>query len=124
MDGSGDAASLGIVHAVPGCVRGIANHDTMKLFLTEFPTQLVGHFGEDGAPEDAELGCVRHRRRKERERNAASEADRAVVRAVAEVPVLVLTTHDHMELGTAMLRSIAEALSRIARHGRSALPSM
>jgi hypothetical protein len=34
------------------------------------------------------------------------------------------TTHDHMEFGTAMLWSIAEAWSRIVRHGRSALPSM
>jgi hypothetical protein len=55
MVGSGDAASLGIVHAVPGCVRGISNLDATKLFLTEFPTQLVGNFGEDGAPEDADL---------------------------------------------------------------------
>jgi hypothetical protein len=55
MDGSGDAASLRIVHSVPGCVRGIANHDATKCFLTDFPTQLVWHFGEDDAPEDAEL---------------------------------------------------------------------
>jgi hypothetical protein len=75
MDGSGDAASLGIVHAVPGCVRGIANHDATKRFLAEFPTQLVGHFGEDGAPEDAELGCVRHQRRIESEGDATIEAD-------------------------------------------------
>jgi hypothetical protein len=61
MSGSGDAASFRIVHAVPRCVRGIANHDATKRFLTEFPTQLVWHFGEDGAPEDAELGCVWHR---------------------------------------------------------------
>jgi hypothetical protein len=85
MDGSGDAASVGAVHAVPGCVREIANHDATKWFFTDFPTQLVGHFGEDGAPEDTELGCFRHRRRKESERNATIEADRAAVRAVAEV---------------------------------------
>jgi hypothetical protein len=65
--------------------QGIANHDVTKRFLTEFPTHIVTHFGEDGAPEDAELGCVRHRRRKESERNATSEDDRADVRAVAEV---------------------------------------
>jgi hypothetical protein len=63
----------------------VANHDAAKRFFTKFPTQLVRHFGDESAPEDAELGCARHRRRKERERNAASEADRAVVRAVAEV---------------------------------------
>jgi hypothetical protein len=63
----------------------VANHDAEKRFFTEFPTQLVWHFGENNAPEDAELGCVRHRRRKERERNAGSQADRADVRAIAEV---------------------------------------
>jgi hypothetical protein len=75
MDGSGDAASLRIVHSVPKCVRGIANHDATTRFLTEFPTQLVWHFGEDGAPEDAEFGCVRHRRRKESEGDVTSESD-------------------------------------------------
>jgi hypothetical protein len=45
MDFSGNAASLGVVHAVPGCVREIVNHDATKRCLTEFPTQLVGHFG-------------------------------------------------------------------------------
>jgi hypothetical protein len=107
MDLSGVAASLGVVHVVTGCVKGIANHDATKRFFTEFPTQLIGHFGEDGAPEDAELGCVWHRRRKENERNAISEPNRAVVRAVAEVHSAVLTAHDHMEFGTAMLWSIA-----------------
>jgi hypothetical protein len=77
-------ASHGVAHAVPGCVRVIANRDATKRFLTEFPTQLVGHFGKDNAPEDAELGCVRHRRRKESERNVTSEADKQVVCAVAE----------------------------------------
>jgi hypothetical protein len=75
MHGSGDAASLRIVHAEPMCVRGIASHDATKRFLTEFPTHLVWHFGEDGAPVDAELGCVRHRRRKESEGDATSKAD-------------------------------------------------
>jgi hypothetical protein len=75
MDGSGDAASLRIVHVVPMCVKGIANHDATNRFLTEFPTQLVLHFGEDGAPEDAELGCVKHRRRKEGEGDATSESE-------------------------------------------------
>ena len=64
-----------------------------------------------------------YRRREEGEENANNEANRAVVRAVAEVTT-VLTTHDHMELGTAMQWSIAEALSRIVRQRRSALPSM
>jgi hypothetical protein len=36
----------------------------------------------------------------------------------------IMTAHDHMELGTAILWSIADALSRIVRQGRSALPSM
>jgi hypothetical protein len=36
----------------------------------------------------------------------------------------VLTTHDHMELGTAILWSIADALSRTVRQGGSALPSI
>jgi hypothetical protein len=75
MDGSGDAASLGIVDAVPWGVSRIANHDATKSFFAEFPTQLVGHFGEDGAPEDAELERVMHRRRKESEGNATNETD-------------------------------------------------
>jgi hypothetical protein len=61
MDESGDAASLGVVDAVPWGVNRTADHDTTKYFFAEFPTQLVGHFGEDGAPEDAELGRVRGR---------------------------------------------------------------
>jgi hypothetical protein len=65
MDGSGDAASLGVVDAVPWGVRRIANHNTTECIFAEFPMQLVGHLREDGAPEDAELGCVWHRRRKE-----------------------------------------------------------
>jgi hypothetical protein len=85
MDGSGDAASFGVVDAVPWGVRGIANHDATERFFAEFPTQLDRHLGEGGAPEDAELGCVWHRRRKESERNATGEADRAVASAVAEV---------------------------------------
>jgi hypothetical protein len=36
----------------------------------------------------------------------------------------LLTAHDHMTLGTYMLCSMADALSRIVRHGLSALPSM
>jgi hypothetical protein len=36
----------------------------------------------------------------------------------------MLTAHAHMELGTAILWSIADAVSRIVRQGRSALPSM
>jgi hypothetical protein len=36
----------------------------------------------------------------------------------------VLTAHDHMEFGTAMMWSIADALSQMVRHGRLALPSM
>jgi hypothetical protein len=73
MDGSGDAASLGTVDAVPWGVRRIANHDTTERFFAEFPTQLVGNLGEDGAPEDAEHGCVWHRRRKQSEGNATGE---------------------------------------------------
>jgi hypothetical protein len=37
---------------------------------------------------------------------------------------IVLTTHNYMELGTAMLWIIADALSLIVRKGRSALSSM
>jgi hypothetical protein len=85
MDGSGDAASFGVVHAVSWGVRWIANHDATKRFFAEFPTQLVGHFGEDGGPVDAELRCVMHRRRKKSEGNTTGEADRAVVSAVAEI---------------------------------------
>jgi hypothetical protein len=85
MDGSGDAASLGVVDAVPWGVTRIANYDATKRFFIEFPTQLVGHFGEENAPEDTELGCVWHRRRKEREGNATGETDRAVVRGITEV---------------------------------------
>jgi hypothetical protein len=85
MDGSVDAASLGVVYAVSWGVTRIADHDATKRFFAEFPTQLVGHGGENGAPEDAELGYVRHRGRKESEGNATGETDRAVVSAVAEV---------------------------------------
>jgi hypothetical protein len=83
MDGSGDAASFGAVRAVSLGITRVVNHDATKCFFPEFPTQLVGQFGEDGAPEDAEISSVTHRRRKESERNATSEADGAVVRAVA-----------------------------------------
>ena len=85
MDGSGDAACFRVVHTVPGCVSGEANHDATKRLLTEFPTQLVGHFGEDIPPEDAELGCVKNRGRKEYEGDATIGTDRAIARAVAEV---------------------------------------
>jgi hypothetical protein len=85
MDERDDAASLGVVDAVPWGITRIANHDATKRLFAEFPTQVVGHFGEGGAPEDVELGCVRHRRRKESEGNATGEADQAVVSAVAEV---------------------------------------
>jgi hypothetical protein len=37
---------------------------------------------------------------------------------------IVLTAHDHIELGTYMLCSMVDALPRIVRHGRSALSSM
>jgi hypothetical protein len=37
-------------------VKRVASHDAAKRFFTEFPTQLVWHFGEDNAPEDAEFG--------------------------------------------------------------------
>jgi hypothetical protein len=36
----------------------------------------------------------------------------------------MLTSHNQMELGTAMLWNIADGLSRLVRQGRSALPSM
>jgi hypothetical protein len=85
MDGSGDAASLGVVDAVPWGVRWIANHDATKRFFAEFPTLIVGHFGEDGSPEDAKLGGVSRRRRKESERDATGEADITVVSTVAHV---------------------------------------
>jgi hypothetical protein len=75
MDGSGDAASLGAVEAVLWGVSRIADADATKCFFAEFPTQLVGHFGEDGAPEDAELGRVTRRWRKEGEGNATGETD-------------------------------------------------
>jgi hypothetical protein len=38
--------------------------------------------------------------------------------------IVLLTAHDHIKFGTYMLCSIADALSRIVRHGRSAVPSM
>jgi hypothetical protein len=60
MDERDDAASLGVVDAVPWGITRIANHDATKCFFAEFPTQLVGHFAEDGAPEDVELGCDWH----------------------------------------------------------------
>jgi hypothetical protein len=60
MDGGGDATSLGVVDAVSSGVKWIANHDSTERFFAEFSTQPVGHLGEDGAPEDAELGCVSH----------------------------------------------------------------
>jgi hypothetical protein len=47
MDGRGDAASFRVVHAVTWGVRRIANHDATKRLFAEFPTQLVGHLGED-----------------------------------------------------------------------------
>ena len=83
MDGSGDAACFRVVHAVPGCVTGVADHDATKRLFTEISTEFVGHLGEDGAPEDAEPGCVRHRRRKEGEGDATAGSERGTVRAVA-----------------------------------------
>jgi hypothetical protein len=38
MDGSGDAASLGVVDAVPKGVRLTTNHDTTERVLAEFST--------------------------------------------------------------------------------------
>jgi hypothetical protein len=110
-------------NVVPRGVSRIANHDATKRFFAEFPTQLVEHFGEGGAPEDAELGCVRCQRRKESEGNTTGEADRAAVSTVAEVHNGVDNARP-IEFGTAVLWSIANALSLIVRHGRSALPSM
>ena len=75
MDGSGDATRFRVVDTVPGCVRGIAHHDAAKCFFTEFPTLFVGHLGENGAAEDAELGGVGHRRRKECEGDATIGSD-------------------------------------------------
>jgi hypothetical protein len=83
MDGSGDAASLGVLYAVPWSVNRIVDHDATKRLFAEFPTQLVGNFGEDGAPDDAEHGRVR--RRKESVRNATGETDTTAVSAVAKV---------------------------------------
>jgi hypothetical protein len=85
MDLCSDAASLGVVDAVPWGVRRAANHDATKRFFAKFPTQLVGHLGEDVASEDAELGGVTRLRRKESEWDATGEADRAVVGTVAHV---------------------------------------
>jgi hypothetical protein len=85
MDGSGDATRVRVVDTVPGCVKGIGHHDAAKCFVTEFPTLYVGHLGENGAAEDAELGGVGHRRRKECEGDATIGSDRAIVRVVAKV---------------------------------------
>jgi hypothetical protein len=63
----------------------VVNHDATKRFFAEFPTKLVGHLGEDGAPEDAELGGVGHRRRKKSEWDATGEANRSSLGTVAEV---------------------------------------
>jgi hypothetical protein len=75
MDGSGDSAGFRVVNAVPGCVIGVADHDATKRLFTEFSTQFVRHLGEDGAPEDAKLGGVRHRRREEGKWDATGGAD-------------------------------------------------
>jgi hypothetical protein len=61
----------------------VANHDATKRFFAESTTQLVGHLRENSAPEDAELGGVGRRRRKESEWDATGEADRAAVGTVA-----------------------------------------
>mmetsp|Transcript_14020 Transcript_14020/g.24847 ORF Transcript_14020/g.24847 Transcript_14020/m.24847 type:complete len:207 (-) Transcript_14020:420-1040(-) len=95
MYGSGDATRFRIVDTIPGCVRGIAHHDAAKCFFTEFPTLFVGDLGENGAAEDAELGGVGHRRRKECEGDAPSRSDRATVRAVAKVYNSADSTRPH-----------------------------
>jgi hypothetical protein len=38
MDGSGDTASFRVVYTVLWGFERVANHDTAKRFITEFPT--------------------------------------------------------------------------------------
>jgi hypothetical protein len=61
----------------------VAKHDATKRVFAEFTTQFVGNLGKNGAPEDAELGGVGRRRRKESKRDATDETDRAIVGTVA-----------------------------------------
>jgi hypothetical protein len=43
MDGNDDAASVGVVHAVPRGVTRVANHDAAKRFFAEFPGNWAWH---------------------------------------------------------------------------------
>jgi hypothetical protein len=47
----------------------VADHDAAKRFLLKPATELVGHFGEDNASENTELGSIWLLRREEREGN-------------------------------------------------------
>jgi hypothetical protein len=84
-----------------------------------FTAEFVRHFGKDIAPEDTELSSVGRCGCEKGEEDTTGGTNRTTERAVT-----VMTAHDHMELGKDMLCSMADALFRIARHGRATLPSM
>jgi hypothetical protein len=92
-------------------------------FFAEFPTQLVGHVGEDGAPEDVELECVWHRRRKESEGNATGEADRAAISAVAKVHNCTYIARPH-GIGDGHAVEHRRCIVPNSAPGRLAFPSM
>jgi hypothetical protein len=111
-----DSASLGVVDAVPWGVRRVANHDTTIRLIAEFPTQLVGHIGEDGAPEDVELGDSWRRRRQESEWDATVETYQTALGAVAQVHKCVDNARPH-EIWDSHDVEEAYALSLIVRQG-------
>jgi hypothetical protein len=123
MDGGGDTASFRVVHTVPWGVKRVANHDSAKRFSPSFRRSLSGTLAKTVHPKTRNLDASgTDDVRSVRGMPQVRPTERLYVRLRRYTTVLI--AHDHIDLGTAMLWSIAEALSRIVRHGRSALPSM
>jgi hypothetical protein len=85
MDRVGDAARDKIVDTVSWGVKWITDHDAAESLVAQFATFFVMHFGEDNAPETAELGRVGRIGREEGEWSDTIWANGAAECAVAEV---------------------------------------
>jgi hypothetical protein len=123
MDRGGDAACDMVVYTVRWSVKWITDHDAAECLFAQFTTLIVWLFGEDSAPEDAELRRV-GRIGREVESGTPPERPTARMNERLRRYTTVRTALDHMELRTYMLSVMADALSQNVRHGRSALPSM
>jgi hypothetical protein len=116
--GGSDAPCNRIVHTVACGVRGVANHHTTESFFAELAAQLIGDQPNTRNLDASGSTSVR------RVRGTPPESPTARLKVRLRRKTTVMTAQDHIAFGTDMLYIMADALSRIVRQGRSALPSM